>query len=124
MINKDTELRVLIADHEPEVRQALHLVCEESLGQILVIEAANSEELLHLMETSPLDILLLEWELPGIPVDALMKQLKNLMDVSVIAISNRPETRAEALEAGASAFVYKGDPPNELISLLQARGNQ
>jgi DNA-binding NarL/FixJ family response regulator len=38
----------------------------------------------------------------------------------VIALSGRPEARRAALDAGVDAFVSKGDPPERLLSMLEA----
>ena len=40
----------------------------------------------------------------------------------VIALSGRPEARQAALEAGASAFVSKGDPPEFLLEAIRKNG--
>lgn len=111
-------LYVLIADHEPEVRQALRLICEESLGLTVAAEAADSHELLARISITPSNLLLLEWELPGLQAQDLIKTLRADQALSIIVIGGQPEARTEALEAGANGFVYKGDPPDHLLSLL------
>jgi DNA-binding NarL/FixJ family response regulator len=108
-----SSLRVLIADHEPEVRQALRLVCEESLGLIVTAEAADGEELLTLLEITHPDILMVEWELPGMQ----FTDLKNIHP-KVVAIAKQLEARTQALKY-SDGFVYKGAPPHELITLLR-----
>lgn len=120
-------VRVLIADYEPDVRQALRLVCEETLALTVVAEASDCHELLTLFRIIQPDILLLEWELPGMQPSALMQILRargacvmsdNMMS-AIIVLGGRPEMRSEALGAQADGFVYKGDPPDELIHLLR-----
>ncbi|HVU13006.1 MAG TPA: response regulator transcription factor [Phototrophicaceae bacterium] len=119
MSKDDTTLSVLIADHEPEVRQALRLVCEESLGLTISAEASNYDELLLQINTLHPDILLLEWELPDLQPISLLNELHTTHSVSTVVMGRHPEARTKALESGTDGFVYKGDPPDELIHLLR-----
>ena len=119
MATQGIPLRVVIADHAPEVRQALRLICEESLGLTVVGEAAESEDLPTVVMTTQADILLLEWELPGVPGGTLLKTLREDEGLSIVVMASRPEIRARALRAGAEGFIYKGDPPDDLLNLLR-----
>src|SRR5689334_19673838 len=119
MSKDDTALSVLITDHEPEVRQALRLVCEESLGLTNTAEASDNDELLQQIKTLRPDILLLEWELPELQTASLLNELHTTYSVSTVVMGKHPEARTEALQFGADGFVYKGDAPDELIHLLK-----
>ncbi|MBZ0294660.1 MAG: response regulator transcription factor [Anaerolineae bacterium] len=119
MAIQGTPLRVVIADQAAEVRQALRLVCEESLGLNVVAEAAEDEDLFALVTAMQPDILLLEWEMPGREASTLMQKLRKRRKLSIIVMAARPEIRARAMRAGATGFVYKGDPPDELLNLLR-----
>lgn len=119
MVEQAPSQEVVIADQDAEIRQALRLVCEEHLTNCLVYEVAAGDGLLDQMEVTHPNIVLLEWELPGMTPAVIMRRLKETYEQShVIVLSNRPETRPEALNEGACGFVYKGDPPDELIALL------
>ena len=122
MEKRHNPLSIFIADHEPDVRQALRLVCEESLGLTIAAEAADSNDLLAQLTAADPDILLLEWELPGLKPSALINQLRTNHSVYVIVTGGQAEIRTRAFEAGADGFVYKGDPPNQLINLLRTFG--
>jgi DNA-binding NarL/FixJ family response regulator len=119
MSGQATSIRVLIADDEPNVRQALCFMCEEGIGLSVVGAASDTAELLALVKTIQPDLLLLEWGLPGIVSSELMQTLMTEASLTVIVIGGDPEARQEALEAGAYAFIYKGDPSEKLLTLLQ-----
>ena len=54
---------------------------------------------------------------PLMPV--VMSQIRQAYpSAQIVAMSSRPETRQVALEAGADAFVCKGDPPETLLAVL------
>ena len=113
-------MRVLLADDQPQVRSALRLLLEQDPEMNVVGEAANAEELFVQVQATRPDLLLLDWELPGLqPTNPLLPALRALCPrLSVIALSGRPEVYREALAAGADAFVSKGDPPERLLSAV------
>jgi DNA-binding NarL/FixJ family response regulator len=119
MSGQMTSTRVLIADDEPNVRQALCFMCEEGIGLTVVGAASDTAELLALVKTIQPDLLLLEWELPGIVSSELMRTLMTEVSLTVIVMGCDPEAKQEALAAGAYAFIYKGDQPEKLLTLLQ-----
>jgi DNA-binding NarL/FixJ family response regulator len=113
-------MRVLIADDQPEVRSALRLLLEQEPGVIVVGEAANAALLLAQLHRTTPDVVLLDWELPGLAVWELFPALRDYGDNPVvIAMSGRPEARQAALGAGADAFVSKGDPPEQVLRTLE-----
>jgi len=113
-------MRVLLADDQPKVRSALRLLLEQDPDMNVVGEATKAEELLAQVGATHPDLLLLDWELPGLqPADPLLPVLRALCPhLSVIALSGRPEVYRAALAAGADAFVSKGDPPERLLSAV------
>lgn len=120
MLGQAAQLRVLIADQQPNVRQALWLVCEQGLGLTVVAEAANAAELLRLVMSTQPDILLLEWSLPGVTTRELIRMLHAQSRVIIIAVGAQTEDRAAALAAGVDYFAYKGDPPEKLLDMLNS----
>ncbi|HEX8959410.1 MAG TPA: response regulator transcription factor [Solirubrobacterales bacterium] len=112
-------LRVLLADDQLAVRSALRLVLEQEPDVDVVGEVAEGEQLLAQVGAARPDLLLLDWELPGLPVADLLSALQLLCPgIRVVALSGRPEARGPALETGARAFVSKGDPPELLLAII------
>ncbi len=113
-------MRVLIADDQPSVRSALKLVLEQN-GITVVHDVTDSRELLDCLTTKQVDLVLLDWELPGRPskkvIPVLHSQLPGLV---VIVLDSRPQTRTEALAAGADGFACKGDPPEYLLEAISS----
>jgi DNA-binding NarL/FixJ family response regulator len=111
-------MRVLIADDQPSVRTALKLVLEQQ-GIDVAGDVVDSGELLAWFRTNQADLLLLDWELPDQPGKKIIPILRaRYPKLTVIVLNSRPQTRTEALSAGADGFVSKGDPPEYLLSLL------
>lgn len=112
-------VRVLLADDQANVRHALHLLLEQEPNIVVVGEAADATGLLLANSTHQLDVLLLDWELPGLPLPQLLRLLHfERPSLQIIAMSSRPEAQIKALSAGAVAFLSKGAPPETVRSTL------
>ncbi len=109
-------MRILIADKDARLRSALHLLLGQEPGEAAVAESSNLEGLaIQIREFKP-DLVLLDWELPGRAAAALLFALNGVdFRPKVIILSSRPEARDVALRIGADGFVYKGDPPEQLL---------
>jgi len=114
-------LQVLLADDQAKVRSALRLLLEHQPDVEILGEAVDTTGLLDWMKATNPDVILLDWELPGLSAVALLPLLHSLQPgLCVIALSGRPEAGETALEAGADAFVSKGDPPECLMAAIDA----
>ncbi|MGD8623364.1 MAG: response regulator transcription factor [Anaerolineae bacterium] len=112
-------MRILIADDQAKVRFALRVLLEHKPDFEIVGEAANAQDLLAQVKTVAPDVVLLAWELPGPSANYLPPSLKEACPgLAVIALSGRPEAQSAALDAGADAFVSKGDPPDRLMRAI------
>jgi DNA-binding NarL/FixJ family response regulator len=113
-------MRVLLADDQPQVRSALRLLLEQESDIQVVDEVSNVEELLVRTETSVPDVLLLDWELPGLPAPGLLTALRQGHPcLRIIALSGKWGARRSALAAGADAFVSKAEPSERLLRTLR-----
>jgi DNA-binding NarL/FixJ family response regulator len=114
-------MRVLLADDHSRVRWVLRTIIREEPGWVVVGEVSRAEQCLSRALALRPDLILLEWGLPGQPVDQLLSALHRLaVPPRVIILSGRPELRTAALAAGADAFVSKADPPESLLAALRA----
>jgi len=114
-------MHILLADKQVEVRSALRFLLEQELGMSVVGEVAEASRLLAQAAAAQPDVVLLDWELPGLQATNLLSALHSGGRLTiVIALSGRPEARWAALDAGVDAFVSKGDPPERLLAILDA----
>ena len=112
--------RVVLADDRVEVREALRLLLEYDAGMIVIGEAADVDTLLAGVRAACPDLLLLDWELPGLDRDDALQTLRVAAPgTAIIAISGHPEARRAALAAGVDAFISKCHPPETLLGTLR-----
>lgn len=113
-------LKVIIADEHADVRYALGVLLSlvRGLDVRVIGEAGDLDSLAVLLRAQAPDILLLDWGLSGAAVLADFRVTYPRM--SIVVISVQDEAQAEALLAGADAFVCKGEPPEHLVSAMLA----
>ena len=113
--------RVFLADDEAKVRSALRLLLEQALDLAIVGEAAQAQGLLCRVEAAQPDLLVIDWELPGLQPAELFPALRATCSrPKIVALSGNPGQRHGALAAGVDAFACKSDSPAWLIATLQA----
>lgn len=121
-------MRIVVADDNKEIRSALGLVVQESseryVGgpeppQYSIVEAANAATLIGRLKEESCDVVLLDWELPGLLPGEMLAQIRHLSPgCKVVAMSGHFEARRHSLSLGADAFISKNEPPDRLLELL------
>jgi DNA-binding NarL/FixJ family response regulator len=115
----DRTLGILIGDAQPRVRFGLHVLLEEQPGWRVAGEAVDAQALLDRIRDGCPDLVLLDWELPGMPAEELLATIRRACpNLRVIFMSGKDELREVALRAGADVFAYKADPPEKLLWLI------
>jgi DNA-binding NarL/FixJ family response regulator len=120
LIWKGKRMRVLLADRNINVRWALRTAIREEPDMVVIGEAVDSVSLeVQVRRLSP-DVVLLDWELPGAPPDAILSGLCT-MDAHphVVVLSQYSEVEKLALTSGADAFVSKAKEPEGLLTVLR-----
>lgn len=117
-------MRVLVADNPVWLRSALRLLLEQEPDVEILGEAGDADALLALAAAHRPDLLLIDWELPGLTSSKRARQVLATLHADhpslyIIVLSGRPESNRPALAAGANAFVSKADPPETLLAALR-----
>lgn len=111
--------RILIVDDDPQFRRALHLALS-SCGYE-VDDAANGREALASVAASSPDLMVLDWQLPGLDGIQTCRALRVSSGVPVIIVSgNRSNLKEIALNAGANDYLAKPFSINELLTRIGA----
>ena len=114
-------MRILLADDQMKVRSALLLLLAQINGLQIVGEAADATSVLQTVAQKQPDLVLLDWELPGLLPEQLLRLLwYERPSLKIIAMSSRPEAEQAALTAGAHAFLSKSEPPDQVLAIIQS----
>ncbi len=112
-------MQILIVDDQPRARQSLKALLATWPQVEEIREAANGQEAMRLVEESRPDVVLMDVRMPemdGLEATRLIKA--RWPQVKVIVLSMYADYMADALAAGADAFVSKGEPPDRLLATL------
>ena len=84
-------------------------------------EAADGVEAVRLVQEMQPNVVVMDGRMPemdGVEATRIIKE--NWPHMKVILLSMYPEYREAAAQAGADAFVSKGEPPEELLAAICA----
>jgi CheY-like chemotaxis protein len=114
--------RVLLVDDNPTMRRVLRGLLEDA-GMEVVGEAADGLEGIAQAKAVRPEVVLMDWRMPqldGIQATARIRQ--ELPEVQVVMFSSAEGVGGGmiARRAGASAFVAKGAPPEQLCAAVLA----
>ncbi|KAA3660067.1 MAG: DNA-binding response regulator [Chloroflexi bacterium] len=112
-------MRIVVADDETAVRSALKLLLEQDNRFQVVGEVCDAASLMMVIELAGADVLLLDWELPGLTTDLVADLVEGKRPFPpIVAMSSRPEARKAAHNMGINHFISKSDPPNRVRETL------
>ena len=113
-------MNILIGDAQPRIRFGLRLLFEQQPGWNVTGEVDHAQALLEAVYLACPDLVLLDWELPGMPAEELLAQIRQLCPrLAVVFMSGKLELRPVALLAGAEIFAYKADSPEKLLEQIR-----
>jgi DNA-binding NarL/FixJ family response regulator len=108
-------IRVLIADDQPLMRAGFKAVLEAT-GQIKVVaEAENGEQAVKAAQDHQPDVVLMDIRMPGVDGLEATRRMPQRR-VLVLTTFGLDEYIVEALRAGASGFLTKDAPTDELVA--------
>jgi len=115
-------IRILVADDHSVVRKGIMQIVEDCPGMEVTGEAATGEAALELVRSHTFDIAILDITMPGRGGLDVLRELKaECANLKVIVLSVSPEEQyaIRSLRDGASAYLTKASPPEELILAIQ-----
>lgn len=113
-------MRILLADDDPHVRSALRLLLENEPGVTIAGECPVADQLVEQVLATHACVVLIDWGLPHLRASGAVAQLRAAHPAcQLLALSGRPEERADALRAGVVGFVCKGDAPESLLAAVR-----
>ena len=111
---------LVVEDHE-EVRAALRDWLLTSLPPFKLREARSLDEAMACADQTPLDLVLMNMELPGpngIEATRALRKRHPQCPVVVMSVNDSEALRTAAIEAGALAFLSKRELPHALLPLI------
>ena len=116
-------IRVLLVDDHALVRAGFRLILDAEDGMEVVGEAGDGTEAIHAVERLRPDVALMDIKMPrmdGLEDTRRIGQLPTATTrVIILTTFERDDYVFEALRAGASGFLLKNAPPDELVHAVR-----
>lgn len=111
---------VLIADDHPDVANALTALLLAQSDFVPLGAVASARELFEAVEATHPEIVMVDWELPGLdPRQAVATLREHGKGPQIVAMSAFLLAARAALAAGADVFISKTDPPDSVLAILR-----
>lgn len=113
---------VLIVDDHAVVRCGLRQFLADTEDLAITAEAASGQEAIALVQTGEWSLVLLDIALPDLSGLEVLKQIKRLrpnLPVLIFSMFSEDEFAMPSLEAGASGYLNKDSPPNQILTAIR-----
>src|SRR5919112_1058616 len=115
-------IRVLVADDQSMIRAGLRMLLAKESDIEVVAEAENGLDAVGKAARLNPDVVLMDIRMPvlnGVEATRRILAADELARVLILTTFDLDEYVYEALRAGASGFVLKDDPPEQLLSAIR-----
>jgi DNA-binding NarL/FixJ family response regulator len=116
--------RIAIVDDHPLFRDALNQSLQSSFGSLETLEAGSMAELTELLaRDQSIDLILLDLSMPGVQAFSGLLYLRAQypqIPVAIVSAIDEPSTIRRAFDFGASGFVPKSQPVDQIRMAVQA----
>ncbi len=117
-----TPIRVVLVDDQQMVRAGFRMVIDSQPDLTVVGEAGDGAAAVQLLRSTPADVVLMDIRMPGTDGIEATRQVIALPDpprVVVLTTFDLDEYVVAAIGAGASGFLLKDAPPEEMLDAVR-----
>lgn len=121
--HREERIRVLIADDHRSFAEALKTVIDLERGLVVTEVVTDGRSAVDKVAVERPDVVLIDVEMPEMDGIATTREIKRLFpDARIVVLSAHDDevTLARAVEAGASGFVSKARPVQEVADAVRA----
>jgi DNA-binding NarL/FixJ family response regulator len=114
-------ITVAIVEDKDEIRQSLAILVNGAEGFACQGTYASAEDALDDLPVRPVDVVLMDIDLPGLNGIECVRQLKPrcpAMQFMICTVYDEDETVFEALKAGANSYILKRSAPHKLLEAI------
>jgi DNA-binding NarL/FixJ family response regulator len=115
-------IRVVVVDDQQMVRAGFRMVIDSQPDLTVVGEAGDGAAAVQLLRSTPADVVLMDIRMPGVDGLEATRQVTALPEaprVVVLTTFDLDEYVVAAIGAGASGFLLKDAPPEEMLAAVR-----
>lgn len=107
----DKNMQILVVDDFSTMRRIIRNLLHE-LGFENTTEADDGNTAIPILESKPIDLIVLDWNMPGMPGIELLRWVRNherlsKLPILMVTAEAKREQIVEAAEAGVNGYVVK-----------------
>jgi DNA-binding response OmpR family regulator len=114
--------RILVADDDPQMRRLIRSILERDGFE--VTEAADGLDALDALESRPVDLVVLDIDMPRLDGLGVLEELRARVQTSsvpvIVLTARTDDTEARVLDLGAQDFLSKPVQPQSLQARVKA----
>ena len=121
-LEKESSIKVLVADDHEIVRQGLKTIISEHSDLSIAGEAENGNQVLKIVKKTKVDVVLLDFDMPeknGLDTLVELKALYPKLPVMILSIFPEDHYGTRFLKAGASGYLQKSSATDQLIDAIR-----
>lgn len=114
-------IELLIADPHPIIHKGIESVFKNSSEVSITDHVFSTEELHSFLESKPIDVLIIELDIPSSDgISAIQRVKQDHPNIRIVVFSNQPEDvfAISSLKAGASGYLPKNAPTQSIIDAV------
>jgi len=119
----ETQIKIVMADDHPIVRQGLRKLIETNKNLLIVAEAGDGSEALELIETHQPDIAVLDIDMPETDGFAVVRELqKRRINVEIIFLTMHSEKAIfeAAMDLNVKGYVLKDSAVSDIVAAIKS----
>ncbi|MCX8070756.1 MAG: response regulator, partial [Thermodesulfovibrionales bacterium] len=118
----------LIVDDSKVVRSVVKTVIQTHIGSTKIYEASQATEALEIIKKTPIDIIISDWEMPGMKGDEFLYEIRNnpkTKNIPFIMMTTHGEKDfiITAIQLGVTHYLVKPFTPAELEDAIRKSWN-
>ncbi|EJF29226.1 fimbria biosynthesis transcriptional regulator FimZ [Enterobacter sp. Ap-916] len=113
---------VIIMDEHPIVRMSIEVLLQKNKDINVVLKTDDGREVIDYMRANPVDLVILDVELPNTDGFTLLKRIKGLQEkTKILFLSSKSESfyAGRAIQAGANGFVSKRKEQEDIFNAVE-----
>ncbi|WP_423127763.1 response regulator [Gaoshiqia sp. Z1-71] len=113
--------KIILVDDHTLFRNGLRILLNSLNGYQVAGEAANGQEFIDLLETTPVDVVLLDIDMPVMDgIEAARKAIQKYPELKIITLSmyGEEDYYYKMVDAGVKGFLLKNSDMNEVKNAL------
>jgi len=118
-----TQIKIVMADDHPVVRQGLRQMIEADKALTIVAEAGDGRTALEMIETHQPDVAVLDVDMPlmdGFAVARALRRTHPAIEVVFLTMHSEEEIFQAAMDLGVKGYVLKDSAVTDIVNSIKA----